>query len=204
DLDLTVTKGRAQDLLHPFLESQPPIEGAVTLKAHAHLAPQHDRTKFLERLSVNGGFNLPDERATDPVKEKKLTDFSERAQVSKQPNGDPPSEAGGDPAADALSSLEGEVKIRDGVVSTQRLAFALPGAWANLNGSYDLSNGNVHLVGKLRMDSDISHLTKGFKSLLLKPLIPFFLTDNARAVVPIAVTRGPNYFKLSQDLLHKK
>ena len=204
DVDLMVTKGRAQDLLHPFLESQPPIVGVVSLKAHAHLAPQHDRTKFLERLTVDGGFNLPDERVTDRSKEKTLSDFSKRAQGSKQPKADPATEAGADPAADVLSSLKGKVKIRDGVVSTERLTFALPGASANLNGSYDLSSGNVHLVGSVRMDSDISHVTTGLKSLLLKPLIPFFRKDNAGAVIPIAVTGGPNDYKVSQNLLHKK
>jgi hypothetical protein len=204
DLDIKVTKGHAEDLLHPFLENQPPIEGSVSLKAHAHLAPEHDREKFLERLSVNGSFDLPDERLTDSAKEATLTDFSERAQVSKPVNGNPGIGKGAASSADIRSSLEGEVKIHDGVVSTQRLAFMLPGASADLNGSYDLSSGNVHLVGSLRMDSDISHVTTGFKSLLLKPLIPFFRKDNAGAVIPIAVTGGPNDYKLSQDLLHKK
>ena len=62
----------------------------------------------------------------------------------------------------------------------------------------------MHLVGNLRMDSDISHVTTGFKSLLLKPLIPFFRKDNAGAVISIVVTGGPNSYKLSQNLLHKK
>jgi len=204
DLDLTVTKGRSQDLLHPFLEGQPPIAGVVTLKAHARLAPQHDQAKFLDRLTVNGGFDLPHEHVTDPAKEKTLTDFSERAQVTKQPKTDPASEGGADTTADVLSSLEGQVEIRDGVVSTQRLTFALPGASANVNGYYNLSSGNVHLVGNLSMDSDISHVATGFKSLLLKPLIPFFRKDNAGALIPIAVTGGPNDYKVSQNLLHKK
>jgi hypothetical protein len=89
------------------------------------------------------------------------------------------------------------------VVSTERLTFALPGASANLNGSYNLSSGNVHLVGSVRMDSDISHVTTGLKSLLLKPLIPFFRKDNAGAVIPIAATGGPNNCKVSQNLVHK-
>jgi hypothetical protein len=54
------------------------------------------------------------------------------------------------------------------------------------------------------MDSDISHVTTGLKSLLLKPLIPFFRKDNAGAVIPIAVTGGPNDYKVSQNLLHNK
>jgi hypothetical protein len=141
---------------------------------------------------------------TDRSKEKTLSDFSKRAQGSKQPKADPATEAGADPAADVLSSLEGKVKIRDGVVSTERLTFAVPGASADLNGSYNLSSGNVHLVGSVRMDSDISHVTTGLKSLLLKPLIPFFRKDKAGAVIPIAVTGGPNDYKVSQNLLHKK
>ncbi|HYK37853.1 AsmA-like C-terminal region-containing protein [Alloacidobacterium sp.] len=204
DLDLTVTRGRAQDLLHPFLEDRPPIAGVVSLKAHAHLTPQQNHAKFLQRLSVDGGFHLPDERVNDPAKEKTLTEFSERAQVSKHPVTNPAIEAEDSPPLDVLSSLEGQVKIRDGVVSTRWLTFSLPGASVNLNGSYNLSSGNVHLVGNLKMDSDISHVTTGFKSLLLKPLIPFFKKDNAGANIPIAITGGPNDYKVSQNLLHKK
>jgi hypothetical protein len=103
-----------------------------------------------------------------------------------------------------VSSLEGQVKVRDGVVSTRRLTFEMPGASADLNGSYDLRNGEVHLVGDLKMKSDISHTTTGFKSLLLKPLAPFFKKRHAGAVVPIAVTGGPGDYKVNQDILHDK
>ena len=204
DLDLMITKGRAQDLLHPFLERQPPIVGAVTLKAHAHLAPERDQAKFLERLSVNGSFKLTDERLTDPSKEEILTNFSRRAQVSKQPHSEPAADMNAGTPGNVLSSLEGQVKIQDGVVSTQQLTFMLPGASAVLNGFYDLHSGNVHLAGNLTMSSDVSHVTSGFKSVLLKPLIPFFKKDNAGAVIPISVTGGPSDYKVSQNLLHGK
>lgn len=201
DLDMTVSKGRAQDLLRPFLKNRPPITGAVAIKAHAHLAPQNDETKFLQRLSVDGGFILPSERLTDRNTEQTLTNFSQRAQGLKAPKADA---GAGDPPADVVSSVEGHVKIRDGVVSTKRLTFEIPGAAADLNGSYDLRKGTVHLVGNLKMDSDISHVTTGFKSLLLKPLAPFFKKKHAGAVIPIAVTGGPDKFTVSQDLLHDK
>ncbi len=46
DLDLTVKKGRAQDLLHPFLESQPPIEGMVSLIYFSAMdPPRRDRSR---------------------------------------------------------------------------------------------------------------------------------------------------------------
>ena len=203
DLDLTVTKGRAQDLLRPFLHSRPPVAGAVALKAHAHLAPKRDGAAFLERLSMDGGFVLPRERVTDPAKEQTLTSFSERAQGLKAPKSDP-EPAEGDPAADVLSRLEGQVKVRNGVISTERLTFSMPGASADLKGTYDLRNGAVHLLGELKMESDISHVTTGFKSLLLKPLSPFFKRHHAGAVIPVAVTGGSGDYKVSQDLLHDK
>jgi hypothetical protein len=209
DIDLSVTRGRAQDLLRPFLKNRPPITGAVALKAHAHLAPLDDDAGFLQRLSVDGGFILPGERLTNRDTEQTLAGFSQRAQGLKPPKTDPGNgkaegEAGADPAADVVSSLEGEVRIGDGVVSTRRLTFEIPGASADLNGTYNLRNGTVHMVGNLKMESDISHATTGFKSLLLKPLAPFFKKRHAGAVVPIAVTGGPDDYKVSQDLLHDK
>jgi len=150
---------------------------------------------------VDGGFVLPGERLTNHDTEQTLTDFSQRAQASKPQKTDTEET---DRPADVLTSIEGLVKIRDGVVSSERLTFEIPGAAAKLNGSYDLRKGTVHLVGNLKMDSDISHVTTGFKSLLLKPLAPFFKKKDAGAVIPIAVTGGPDKFTVSQDLLHDK
>ena len=203
DLDLKATKARAQDLLRPFLHIEPPVAGPVALKAHAHLAPQSDGAKFLQRLTMDGGFVLPNDRVTDPAKESTLTAFSERAQGLK-PSKDDPAKAETDPAVAVLSSLEGQVNVRDGVVSTERLTFAMPGASADLKGTFDLRDGNVHMLGELKMESDISHATTGFKSLLLKPLAPFFKKKHAGVVVPIAVTGGPGNYKVNQDLLHDK
>ncbi len=205
DIELNVVEGRAEDLLHPFMENRVPITGIVSLKAHAHLAPSNDEAEFFQRLSVDGGFDVPDERMTNRKTEKTLTGFSQRAQGLKRSKSDPGSnDTSTDSTADVLSSLDGRVKIRDGVVETQRLTFGVPGAVADLNGWYDLRKDTVHLLGNLRMDSDISHVTTGFKSLLLKPLVPFFKKDNAGAVIPIAVTGGPNNYKVTQNLLHRK
>jgi len=203
DLDLKSTKARVQDLMRPFLHNDPPVAGAVSLKAHAHLAAQEDGAGFLKRLTMDGGFVLPSDRATNPKTETTLTNFSERAQGLKPPKDDP-DHAQTDPASDVLSSLVGQVKVRDGVVSTERLTFAMPGASADLNGTYSLENGSVYLLGNLKMESDISHAATGFKSVLLKPLAPFFKRKHAGAVVPIAVTGGPGDYKVSQNLLHDK
>jgi hypothetical protein len=54
------------------------------------------------------------------------------------------------------------------------------------------------------MQSDISHATTGFKSVLMKPLIPFFKMKNAGAVIPIAITGSPGSYKVTQNLTHTK
>jgi hypothetical protein len=174
----------------------------VSLRGHAYLAPSKKGLKFLQRLQVDGNFDIPAERLTSKVTEKTLSAFSERAQGQKAAA---PATASGESAAgDVVSSLAGRMKIRNGVASTDRLSFEMPGAGVDLNGTYNLHDSTVHMLGDLRMDADISHVTTGFKSLLLKPLIPFFKKDNAGAVIPIAITGGPGQYKVGQNLLHHK
>jgi hypothetical protein len=80
----------------------------------------------------------------------------------------------------------------------------MPGVGVDLSGSFNLRNSTVDLTGNLRMQSDISHTTTGFKSALMKPLIPFFKKSKAGAVIPIAVTGRSGGYKVTQNLLHRK
>jgi hypothetical protein len=74
----------------------------------------------------------------------------------------------------------------------------------DLNGIFNLSDRTVDLLGNLHMQSDISHVTTGFKSLLMKPLIPFFREDNSGAVIPIEISGSPHRYKIAQNFLHHK
>ena len=202
DLQFDVEEGRAQDLLRPFLHDTVPITGVVWLKSRAHIAPGRPGERFLQRLAVDGGFDVPEQRLTNLETERSLTAFSARAQGAGSGKGD-----AGDPdtaGADAISSLQGQVKIRNGILSTQRLTFQVPGATADLQGTFAFHTGATHLTGELKMDADISHAPTGFKSVLLKPLAPFFKKKNAGAAVPIAVTGVPNHYQVTQNVLHTK
>lgn len=205
NVDLTVVGGRIQDLLRPFIHDNVPVAGAVWLRSHAQVDPAKHGLKFLQRLHVDGTFDAPTERLTNQATEQKLSAFSQRAQGGKpstldQGSPDPSSDA----SADVVSSFNGQAWIRDGVLSTRRLTVQMPGVGADLAGSFNLRNSNVNLTGNLRMQSDISHTTTGFKSVLMKPLIPFFKKNKAGAVIPIAVTGGPGKYKVTQNLLHRK
>lgn len=205
NFDIAVIVGRAEDILRPFLHAKIPITGPVWLHGHAYVAPQGNGAGFLERLRVDGVFDVPSEHITNPATEKSLSAFSQRAQGLKSPNPDPsPGDKSSASSADAVSSIKGPAEIRNGIVHSQKLKFQVPGAEANLSGTFSFHDRVVHLVGDLKMESDISHTATGFKSVLLKPFAPFFKKKNAGAVIPIAVTGGPGAYKVSQDLTHKK
>lgn len=202
NLDVSVERGRVEDVMRPFIHQDVPITGPVSLKSHAYLGPPGDG--FIARLRLNGSFDVPAEKVTDKDTEKSLSAFSQRAQgkakntgVEADPNAPPP-------GTDVLSSMRGPAKIENGVASTSHLDFRVPGAEATLAGTYRFHDDAVHLTGKLKMDTDISHTATGFKSFLLKPLAPFFQKKNAGAVIPIAVTGLPGHYKVSQNLAHNK
>jgi hypothetical protein len=199
EIDMDVENGRAEDLLRPFMHEQVPVTGVVWLKAHAHVAPAGDGARFMQRLAVDGGFDVPAERLTKQETEKSLTAFSARAQGASADEGEAAANA-----TDVVSSLRGQVRIRNGVLSSQRLTFGIPGASAELKGTYTFHTRAVYLTGDLKMDSDISHAATGFKSVLLKPFSPFFKRKKAGAVVPIAVTGVPHAYQVSQNMLHTK
>ena len=200
-LDFDVKGGRAEDIMRPLIRDEVPISGPLRLRGHAYLEPE-GHGGFLHRLHVTGVFAVPSERVTNKTTEKSLTDFSHRAQDDKDKK-----ESGGQypgAATDTLSSLEGPARIEDAIASSRRLTFRIPGAQADLSGTFNFHTKAVHLVGDLRMDSDISHAATGFKSFLLKPLAPFFKKKNAGALVPIAVTGSPGHYQVTQNLGHKK
>jgi hypothetical protein len=202
NLDITVDHGRAEDLMRPFIHDQVPITGPVSLKSHAYLGPPGDG--FIARLRLSGTLDVPAEKVTDRDTEKSLSAFSQRAQGKQKNTGLESDPKAPPPGTDVLSSLQGPAKIEDGVASTPHLTFKVPGAQATLAGTFRFHDEAVHLTGKLKMDTDISHAATGFKSFLLKPLAPFFKKKNAGAVIPIAVTGVSGHYQVSQNITHNK
>jgi hypothetical protein len=196
DLDITVRRGRAEDILQPFMHDRAPIAGPVQLHTKARLAPAEEGKTFFQRLTMDGRFDIPAEKITNKQTAKSVTAFSERAQGGREPAQDV-----GDDQPQAISSLVGDVIIRNGIAHAKALTFELPGAVAYLSGDFDLRSQNVKMTGDLRMQADVSHVATGFKSVLLKPFAPFFRKKHAGAVVPIAVSGAPRQYKVSQNVI---
>ena len=203
NLDISVDDGRAEDLMRPFIRNQVPIAGPVWLKTHAYLGPPGDR--FMQKLRMSGSFEVPSEKITDAKTEKSLSDFSKRALGKNPPDtGVKADDRSAETGIDVLSFLKGPAKVDNGVVSTSGLTFKVAGAEAVLHGTFRFHDEAVHLTGKLKMDTDLSHAATGFKSFLLKPLAPFFRKKNHGAVIPIAVTGTPGHYQVNQNISQLK
>jgi len=196
DLDISIAKGRVQDALQPFMNANPPMVGPMRMHAHAHIAGAANGESFLDRLTMKGVFEIPSERLTSAATEKSLSAFSERAQGTSKDVA-----ASGGEEQDVMSSVVGAVTITKGVAHASQLVLEVPGASVEANGTFDLRSEKVDMIGTLRMQTDLSHVTTGFKSFLLKPLAPFFRKRHAGAVVPIRITGGPGHYAVGQNIL---
>jgi hypothetical protein len=54
-----------------------------------------------------------------------------------------------------------------------------------MHGAYNLQSQAVDLHGTLKTDAELSKMSSGFKSVLLKPFDVFFKRKHAGAVVPV-------------------
>jgi hypothetical protein len=129
-------------------------------------------------VNFDGEFGISDARFTKPDTQANVNKLSERASGEKDEDFE-----------DVISDLKGHVILKDGVATFSNLTFSVPGARADLHGTFNLLNKQVNLQGTLEMDAKLSQTTKGVKSFLLKALDPFFKKKkHTGSVVPVKIT----------------
>jgi hypothetical protein len=177
-LDVEIKDGRIEDLLWLAVKGEEPLMvGKVGLKTDFLLPP--GEPKVIERLQLQGKFDVDAAKFTDDEVQKKLSGMSQRAR-------------GKDPDAkrqNVVSDLSGSFRLRNANLALSNLAFSMPGAVVRLNGSYGLRSEQIDFEGTVRMDATVSEAARkgGFKGLLLKMVDPIFRKQGAGAVIPIKV-----------------
>ncbi len=182
-----------QDLLRMVETAEPQMAGKVNFDAEAEFSAGPQR--FLERLQLKGDAALAGMRFVDAKKRQSMDAFS--ARVRKDAPGG--AKTGGD-APEVTLAAQSETRFDHGVAYFPAIRAELPGADARLHGTFNLLNTQIHLEGTVALQRGISHATTGVKSVLLKPLSPFFKKKNAGAVVPIAVTGTTAKPKVGADI----
>jgi hypothetical protein len=186
-LDISVRRGRIQDLLLLFVsEKHSPLSGIVSLKTKA-IVPPGDRP-FLQKLRMAGDFGIDSALFTKEDTQEKVEKLSEAARGHADQTEDPES---------VVSDLQGHVVVRNGVATFTELRFRVPGARAQMEGTFDLITQKVNLRGLLLMDANLPKATTGIKSFLLKAVDPFLKKNrHGGARIPISITgtyQHPSY-----------
>lgn len=185
-LQVEMTKARIEDLMRMAVKTpKPPMTGNLQMATTFLLPP--GEADVVERLRLNGRFNMTHAKFTDPDVQNKIMELSHRGR------GKP--EAAKDSVA---SDFKGQFVLGDGRLTLKQLMFAVPGAQVRLAGAYNLKRETLAFKGNLLMDAKVSETVTGFKSLLLKIADPFFSRKGGGSQVPIKIegTRSDPKFGL--------
>lgn len=194
-LAIACKEGRIQDLLLLFIKSQQaPMSGIVSFQAKASLPS--GEAPFLQKVAVEGDFGINAGSFTKSDTQRGVNSLSQGALGAKK---DEDTNDDTDPRT-VLSDLKGHVSLRGGVATLSDLSFGVPGASAQMQGTYNLISEAVDLHGTLKTEAEISKTSHGMKSLLLKMLDPLFKSRRRGYVAPVKITGTYDHPSFGLDL----
>jgi len=178
-IDLSVQDGRIQDVLRLFVrEPKPPFNGISSFRAHVVIPPGN--RPFVEKVWLIGDFGIEGGQFAKASRQKEIDTFSDKARGAK-----PDEQLEDEDPERVISNVAGHVELRDATATFLNSSFTIPGAFAEMHGTYNLQSEAIDLHGTLRTDAELSRMSSGFKSVLLKPFDVFFKRKHAGAVVPV-------------------
>jgi hypothetical protein len=194
-LTIASRDGRIQDLLLLFTKSpQAPMSGTISFKAKASVPPGKD--PFLKKLEMQGDFGIDAGSFTKSDTQQGVNSLSHGALgEKKQKTDDDDSDA-----RNVLSDLKGHVLLKNGVATFSDLSFGVPGALAQMRGTYDLIGEKIDLHGTLKTKAEVSKTTHGIKSLMLKVLDPLFKNKPEGYLAPVRIAGTYDHPEFGLDL----
>ena len=175
-LDTRMTRGRLEDVMKLAVSGAPPLVGSVSFRAKMEIPPGEQ--DIVEKLSLDGVFELAKAEFTDPEVQNKIEDLS---QSSRGKHDEPNDER-------IMSNLAGSFRLANGTASFSKLSFNVPGAQVKLAGHYGLVNEELDFKGRLLMQEKLSGTQTGVKSVFLRLVDPFFKGKNTGTDLPIKIT----------------
>jgi hypothetical protein len=192
-LDVVSQKARLEDVLALATKNDKPFMTGV-LNLNTKFLQPPGPVKVLDKLQLDGDFDVSDGQwASEEVREK-LESFSRHAE------GKPKDEEAGS----SVTDLRGHFRLNNGVITFTNLSFGIPGATILLNGTYNLRGEELDFNGKLRMRAKLSQTVTGAKSFFLKAVDPFFAKNGAGSVIPISITGKRDSPTIGVTVFHKK
>ena len=182
DVDTDVPNGQIADFLALAVNTTPsPMTGMLNLQAKLQIPPGDQSVS--QKMTMHGAFTLRQIHFTNPVIEDKVDVMSLRA-LGHTTNLNPG-------APDVTSRMTGAFEMQKGELAFSRLDYTLPGGEVQLIGHYTLDGRQYEFTGKVRTKAEVSEMVASkWKSILLKPLDPFFSKHGWGAQVPIKISSG--------------
>ena len=195
DLNVTISKGKIENLLKLAVRTDPPImTGDVELKTKFDLRP--GTLAVCDRLKLAGRFRVSQAHFTNDKIQNKIDVLSLRSQGKAKL-------ARSNVLDNVVSDLSGVFTLDSGVIHFSRLQFEIPGTRVNLAGKYSLDGNQFDFHGKARLQAKLSHIVTGWKSILLKPADPFFSKNGAGTELPVKVNGTESEPHFGSDFGHK-
>ena len=197
-VELAVNDGRIQDLLLLFAkEKRAPMSGVTSFHAKVSLPP--GARPFLEKVELQGDFGINGGTFANAATQEGVNHLSEGALFDQQDHHQSEKNDEEDPET-VLSGLKGHVVLKDGTARFSNLSFSVPGASAQMQGTYNLITEKIDLHGTLKTESEPSKTTNGVKALMLKMLNPFFKKKPRDYVMPVKITGSYEHPSFGLDL----
>ena len=195
ELDVVIDHAQIEDLLQLGVHTDPPImAGPVEMNTRLSLAPGD--ANVADRLKLAGTFHVLRAHFSNEKVQGKLDALSLRSQGK-------PKEAQDHDKEDVAVDLRGVFTLKDGVLSFSLLHFRIPGTHVDMTGDYSLDGQRFDFHGTARLDAKVSQMTTGWKSILFKPIDPFFNKNGAGTEVPIRITGTESEPHFGLDFGHK-
>jgi hypothetical protein len=191
-LDVSTTQARIEDMILLAVKADPALTGDIKLK-----------TKFVlpagplpvsDKLFLDGSFEIDSAHFTSSNIRQKVDTLSNKSQGQNKDT---------DPNENVASQMHSKFRMKDGVITFDGLAFSVPGAQINLDGTYALNGEQMDMHGTIAMQAKLSQMTTGVKSLLLKAADPFFSKNGHGTVLPIKITGSVDHPSYGLDFHHK-
>jgi hypothetical protein len=180
ELEVVLNQARIQDLLTVGARTQPPVmSGNIEMNCRLSLLP--GEADIADRLQLVGKFHVPNGSFDNEKLQSRIDDLSFRSQGKLNLIGKTPEEP-------IPSDLQGSFTLNNGILSFSSLRFQVPGTHAEVSGQYSLDGRVFDFHGTLRTKATLSQMTKGWKSILLKLVDPFFHKGGAGAELPFKIT----------------
>jgi hypothetical protein len=188
-LDTTTTGGRLEDFITLTTRvKRSPLTGVANVKARLDIRPGEE--EVIDRLDLDGTFEVASARFTSEAIQKRVDELSRRGQGR-------PTDAAIDNVA---SNLRGVFQLKDALMVLHPLQFSVHGADVRLEGSYDTRREWLDFKGSLRLQARASETQTGWRSLVLKLFDPLLDGQGAGTVLPISVTGPRSAPKFAADI----